>query len=196
MSVEISTTKDNATAAINRLLDAVSPALAAAAIGPRVKRLFQRHFLALPPNKRGWPTTHFWKRAAKATHWAPHGDGVMVTVSQPGVRQRLLGGPISKRDRLLTIPANADAYGTTAREHADLEFVPIYGPKIVGALVQKTNTPILHHLVSVPTLRVMFWLAARVNQKGDEHVLPAREEIQREAKAALQEAIQQIINHS
>src|ERR1043166_5619357 len=94
LAVQITTPVDTATPEVRMLQQRVTPHRMAAEIGPRATRLVQRNFLKLGTNKRGWPSTHFWGRAAEATNWQEGFGFVEIGVNQIGVRQQLMGGEI------------------------------------------------------------------------------------------------------
>jgi len=158
------------------------------AIGRAVVALLRKHFLALPPNKRGFPTTHFWRRAARATTFDFARDWVRVSVKQVGVRQRLLGGPINPvRANFLTIPAIAEAYGHRAREFSGLEMLRgpfgMHGRQPGLALARQDEKPKSGD--SGGPQGVYYWLVRGVLQAPDPSVLPTTNEIR---QAALQAA--------
>ncbi len=110
-------------------------------IGRDVVAVVQDNFRELRRNKRKFPTTHFWQRAAEATSYRVEGDDVVVSVDQIGIRQRFLGGAIRPiRGKYLTIPAMAATYGHTASDFNDLkvvrgQFMTYWGRKVSLALV-------------------------------------------------------------
>lgn len=183
------------------ITDEVSPALkrlppvlhseVAPAIGAAVVQLFQSHFAALPPNSKGWPTTNFWQRAAKATNYNVLGADVEVSVNQQGIRQRVFGGEIhpTPGHNWLTIPARAEAYGQRAREFSNLEpafFKTSHG--FFAALVEAQSQSVSFGRKRKDDSRkvkagaesgggVMFWLVKSVTQKGDPTVVPSDEQI-------------------
>jgi hypothetical protein len=154
-------------------------------IGRAVVELLQRHFRALPANKRGFPTSNFWGRAADATQYDATPDGVRVNINQTGVRQRFLGGPIAPvRGKYLTIPNIAETYGHSAREFGDLkmcttEYHGLPSPGLAPADVVESNRG------RVNPDSVWFFLRRAVWQRPDPEVLPTNEEI---AKAAIEAA--------
>lgn len=174
---------DNATGAVESLLSR-NMARLQAAVGPAMVRLFRRNFLAKGTNKKGWPTTNFWSRAAKATTWAPIPNGVAIIVNQIGVRQRYFGGPINPvRARLLTIPLVAEAYGKTAREFTGLFFMQTKsGAKFLarregGGQGQKAR------------LTFLFSLREGVVQEADKSVIPSKQEMMAAVRSAFSAAM-------
>lgn len=117
-TVTVSVKDRGATEAVRELERELSPAKLQHTYGPRCKELTRDHLKRLPRNKRGWPSTKFWERAARATTWEPRQNGaIAVVVSLVGVRQRYLGGHIApvKADAL-TIPISPLSYGKTVKD--------------------------------------------------------------------------------
>jgi hypothetical protein len=150
-------------------------------IGRDTVKLIRDNFYSLPSNERGFPTTHFWPRAAEATQYEAGQDAVRVTVNQVGVRQRLLGGEIDPvRAKFLTIPAIAETYGHRAADFSNLKIVrgpfQMYTGRIVSlALVPADWT----RDTSAPfsSAGVYFWLVSHVSQDPNPDVLPSDDEI-------------------
>jgi hypothetical protein len=182
---------EGAKPAIHRLLTSVKGRAANTAMGRAVLILFIRHFLALPPNKRGFPTTHFWRRAANATTFEATPDSVRISVNQTGVRQRFLGGAINPvRAKFLTIPAIAETYGHRAGEFGNLKVVKgafkMYtGRQVSWALVPNDWTPNFWNPCN--SSGAFFSLVRHVSQQADPKVLPAYDEIGKTAVQAARE---------
>ncbi len=157
-------------------------------IGRAVVALLRKHFLSLPPNQRGFPTTHFWRRAARATTFDFARDWVRVSVKQTGVRQRFRGGHIDPiRADYLTIPAIAETYGHRARDFSGLKVVrgsfQMYTGRMVSlALAPQDWKPDPHD--STSSAGVFFWLVRSVCQAPDPDVLPKDNEIRQTALQA------------
>jgi hypothetical protein len=190
--------EDGATPALEELAKRVAPARMAGQLGPRLVRLHQTHFLRNGKNKKGWPTTNFWARAAKATNWQATTEGVDIVVPQIGVRQRYRGGMIRPvKKKFLTIPAVAEAYGKVASDFPGITFkmvMDLESGKMRPALVQKAGTVVGVKKVKrkahktedggmslgsdqqitaqATGLVALFWLARKVNQKADPSVMP------------------------
>ena len=205
MSVTIQVTRDAATPAIAKMLGKLTPQRLGAAVGPACARLVKQNFRGLGTNKRGWPTTNFWARAARATSWSREPDGVMVSVNQIGVRQRWLGGTISPvRARALTIPMSPVAYGHTAGEFPGSFVLRTKEGK--SFIVQKSEereegmTKKFHQAYlksqggnnkarTAGRLEFLFQLVSSVSQASDASVMPSREEFAATARQAIVEAI-------
>ena len=142
-------------------------------VGEALVGMFREHFRSLGPNKRGWPTTHFWARAAAATGFSLQPEGVSIEVNQVGVRQRYQGGPIFPSREFLTIPACPEAYGHRARNFPGLRFARVLTPRGTFPALVTSDTPAVTNDESA----VMFWLARAVKQEPDPRVLPGGAEI-------------------
>jgi hypothetical protein len=200
MSLGISiSVSDYATPAVRAKLEKCSPPRLAAILGPGLKKFTQRHLLANGPNKRGWPTTNFWARAAKATSWTSTGDGVVISINQIGVRQRYHGGqirPVSAR--ALTIPISPEAHGKTASDFPGAFLLKTKkGAYLVqrgesmsaaGNTVRAKGRGFAAKRVSA-ALEFLFALKGSVNQKADPSVIPAAEDYRVAAVALIEEAI-------
>jgi hypothetical protein len=180
---------ESAKPALRRLRLGLKHGAANAAIGRAVVKLVQNHFLALPPNRRGMPTTHFWRRAANATTFQADQDSVHIQINQVGVSQRLLGGPIDPvRVDFLTIPAIAQTYGHHAADFNNLKVVhgsfQMYTGRIVSfALVPNDWKP--NPVNPSDSTGIFFWLVRHVTQLPDPTVLPTDVEV---GKTALEAA--------
>jgi hypothetical protein len=190
--------RDEVSGALKALKEGLSPASVNPAIGAAEKKLFQNHFLGLPPNKRGWPTTGLYPKFARATNWHVLADGVLISVNRVEARQRYFGGEIHPKPghKFLAIPARAEAYGKSPRDFSDLE--PRIGSN-GGALVQTQQSEVEFGRIRKDGSRkvargqvlgglVFFWLVKSVNQTADPSILPTDQEISdtavAEAKAA------------
>jgi hypothetical protein len=193
MSTTIEVT-ESAKPALRRLKLGLKHGAANAAIGRAVVKLFRNHFLALPPNKRGMPTTHFWRRAAKATTYQADRDSIHIRINQVGISQRLLGGPVDPvRVDFLTIPAIAETYGHRAGDFSNLKvergLFKMYTGRIVTlALVPKDWKP--NPLNPGDSSGVFFWLVRHVTQDPDPTVLPSNRQIRHAALKAVKEFYQ------
>lgn len=171
-----------------------APQRIAAEVGPRCTRLVQRNFRSLGGNAKGWPTTHFYGRAAASTNWQQEIGAVIVSVAQIGVRQRLLGGDIKPvKAGALTLPATEEAYGKTAREFDNLEFGFALNPatgkmqpclkeakatKIQIGNVKKDGTRTIKGISTSLGTKVFYWLCGGVHQDPDPRVMPSDQQFQ------------------
>ena len=139
------------------------------------------HFLSLPSNEREFPTTHFWRRAAESTRYEVKSDGVRISISQVGVRQRFLGGDInSVRAKFLTIPAIAETYGHRAADFSDLKIVHGFFGMYNGGVATLALVPAdwtKEKSGNLESSGVYFWLLEHVSQGPNPDVLPSNDEI-------------------
>ncbi len=185
---------ESADLALRRLKLGLKHGVTNAAFGRAVVKLVQNHFLALPPNKRGMPTTHFWRRAAEATTYRADRDSVRIRINQAGISQRLLGGPIDPvRVEFLTIPAIAETYGHRAGDFNNLKVVRGSFKMYTGAFVPLALVPKdwkLNPVNPSDSSGVFFWLVRHVTQKPDPTVLPSNLQIRHAARKAVKEFYQ------
>lgn len=179
--------RDNVSASLKSMAAALTPARLNPAIGRAEVILFQKWFQTLPSNKQGFPTTGFWPAAARATNFNLLGDGVVVSVSKQGVRQRYHGGTIKPTGgrKYLTIPARPEAYGKRAGEFNNLvlAFRREGGQVHAFALVEARATTVnlkekrrkgatVSDYARSTGGGVMFWLVKSVTQKADRNIIP------------------------
>ena len=151
-------------------------------IGRAVVQLVQQHFLRLNrsrANPLGGPRSNFYAQAAQNTRYDVLTDGVLVSVSQVGIRQRLEGGEIVPRNvKYLTLPAIAEAYGKRAREFPNLSIMwrRIAGETRPVALVEATR-PTRGVKTDSAGGKIFFWLVKSVTQKADPSVIPTDQEL-------------------
>ena len=152
LSVDIQFADDNRDA-----LDALKGVLSEREINEFVAQaeidLFRINLLANGTNKRGWPSTAFWERAAKSLSWSEELGGVSINIAQVGVRQRYQGGGINPTSGHvhLSIPARAEAYGHVPGDFTNLRlaFHHVGGRAQAFALVEADGAqakPIRHRV--------------------------------------------------
>ena len=161
-----------------------------AALGGRVKAELQGYFLAHPsePNKRGFPTQSFYQGFSQRIAVEARDDGATVAIADPTralARQISGGGPITPKEaKSLAIPQTAEAYGKSPRAFDDLRYVALNRGNLVGALVQRTQTPISFGRKRKDGRRavkageplggkVFFFLVRSVNPPKDPNALPS-----------------------
>jgi hypothetical protein len=187
--------KDDASPGIRRALASTKGSQILGAMGTAVKRGVQDHLLARPSNKMGWPTTNFYKRAARATTFAMDGKtSAVVSVNHLGITQRYYGGTIKPvKAKKLTIPARPEAYGKRAREFSNL--VLAFGRRGPFALVEAHSQEVSFGRQRKDGSRavkqgaivgggVLFWLVDSVHQDPDHSVLPTEAKTAEMAVAA------------
>jgi len=187
---------------MDALRASLTPGRLSAAVGPACANLTRAHLRDLGQNKRGWPTTNFWARAAKATSWRRVPEGTVVSINQIGVRQRFFGGPISPVNaKALTIPISPVAYG-----HVASDFPGIFALKTPKGtyLVQKDETEGMKKRERAKairgmggnwkrreagTLHFLFKLVSSVLQGPNPGVLPDMDEYRAESNKAVLAAV-------
>jgi hypothetical protein len=177
--------------AIRRLTLTGAAVDATRAVGRAVAELVRRHLVAknAEGNKRGWPSTNFYGRAADQTTFSVGPNVAEIVVAQDGIRQRLYGGKITAAPgKALAIPVNPRAYGKSPREFGALELVRTGPPGVGNAVLvlpaelvitaggkkrrgapKATATPITKR--KLPG-EVMYLLTRSVDQKADPSVMP------------------------
>jgi hypothetical protein len=182
LQIDISVPKDTATPLLEFLRANLTPAHVIQEIGPRANTLVREHLFNNGENKKGWPSTHFWTRAAENTSWQAGSDFALISIDQIGVRQRVNGGPIAPVNaRALTIPACPEAYGRHARDFSNLKFGFAFDPDykmMRPALIEAqpaSSSASRGNDSAQPAISptAMFWLATAVKQNRDPKVLPS-----------------------
>ena len=196
IGARVTTEVDTATPWLAGLPSRITTHEMAAQLGPGCARLMQRHFRAQGANKRGWPSTEFWSRAADATNWIEGGgEGggfVDIDCNQIGIRQQIYGGDIRPVNaKALTIPAAPEAYGKTAGEFSNLEFGFLFDPQtgtmrpclketqstaIKIGRAKKDGSRTVKGVSSSLGNKAMFWLCGVVTQKPHPDVVPSDED--------------------
>ena len=195
--------QDRATPAVEGALGELQLAGVKPEIGRAVVQLVQQHFLRLNAsraNPLGGPRSNFYAQAARGTRYDVLTDGVLVSVSQAGIRQRLEGGEIVPRNvKYLTIPAIAEAYGKRAREFPNLAIMwrRIAGERRAIALVEAPATKLEFGKKRKDGTRgvktdsvggkIFFWFVKSVTQPADPSVLPTDDEFRDTAIDAAQD---------
>lgn len=149
--------------------------------------------------------THLYRDFADATTGTIDGSNITVTVADVRAAQRFYGGTIEARDRKLTIPAIAAAYGKRASE--------ISTPLVFGFGLDSQSGAVRPALVAENNFQrtvtrgknrgevrnakegqqattgkgtVFFWLVQRVSQDPDPSVLPTDDELSTAIEQALE----------
>lgn len=159
-------------------------------VGGEVASLVKQHLhdRDARPNRLGGQKTHFYARAGDSVSWLPSPDGVVVTVHEEGIRQRLEGGYITRKNaKALTIPISPRAHGKRAREFDDLFKLPSTkgDPDTVGILTREDGSG---------GIEPMFALRTRVRQDPDPTVMPDKPLIVQTASAAVLEFSAKLFN--
>lgn len=166
----------------------------------------------LQPNKRNWPKTGLYGKAANSVRHFVDGDKAEVHIGgsgggpdATGIGQRYRGGTIRAKDKLLTIPARQEAYGKRAREFDNLT-VAVWRNSSGGftkALVEAEATTLKRSRRKGKTQfkdsgrvggLVVYWLVESVTQDPDPTVLPSESELSENLRTDIQEMISGVID--
>lgn len=195
---------DTASPSVKELPRMASSSAALRAGGRGVRNVVVNHLRNMPPNKAGFPSTGFYKSAAdRTTQPEVEGNGVSISITQIGMRQRYFGGDINPiAGKYLTIPAIAQSYGTRAGEFDFSNLASHYSSSLKFAFVQDEQGFMRPALVGgdqgagisgakktrrkkgdppkppIDPGQVVFWLVRHVHQEPDDSVLPTDAEIQ------------------
>lgn len=135
------------------------------------------------PNRLGGIRTNFYGKAAQSTFFSLTGDGIVVTISKEGIRQRIEGGVIRPVNTTwLAIPVVPEAHGKRPREFGNLKFIPIH--EALALLVAKAGGQDGRRAVEkngkrrnvksqVDAGETMFVLKKKVTQAGEADILPS-----------------------
>ena len=172
-------TIDTATPFALRIRRALEQGELRAPIGEAGKLVTMRHFR----DKEANPETHatakrlgarpvgLFGQFARATSSRPDSAGAVVSIKHPAIRQRIEGGPIRSLGKLLTIPANAAAYGRSAGDFGGTLSLLYYKDRsgaTKAALGTETKTK-----GKPPSRTVYFWLVRETKpQAPDPTAIP------------------------
>jgi hypothetical protein len=166
-----------------------------AAVGGRGVKELRQHFLEREkePNKKGWPSQHFWDRIRTATALASVDEsGATIAISDPAFAGKMHDHTIKpKEGKYLTLPAIAEAAGRSARTWNNL--VPLIrwmrGVRRAIALVERKASNISYGAARKDGSRsvthtsssiggVIYWLVESSRQKKDPRALPPRDKME------------------
>jgi len=172
IGVQVTISRDDVSPALKAQLEQLQPRAIAKEVGEALVTTTQKHLRANGRNKRGWPSTNFWPRAARSTSWTATDDGVVISINQVGVRQRFFGGVIAPvKAKALTIPISSQAYGKTVKDFPGAFMIKT--PK--GAYIVQYaggNTAKGKFKKQNATLEFLFKLMRSVTQQEDRSVIP------------------------
>lgn len=195
---------DYATPAIEKKIAKCEPRRLGSIIGRPLAEFWRNRLAGLGINKRGWPTTRFYERAARSVTNIPQDNGVLLRADHQGLRQRWLGGRISKLDKKLTIPISPISYGKRASEFPGLFLIKTpkgaylvrYQGTSAGGFANREEPRVAKYRRSrgiakrpKATLEFLFKLADSVNQTGNDRVVPTNDEFAEVALAQIEKEI-------
>jgi hypothetical protein len=126
-------------------------------------------------NRLGAKPVGLFGRFAQATSSGATETGAVVSIKHEAIRQRIEGGQIRMIDKMLTIPANAAAYGKNVADFGGTLSLLFYRQKGTGALKAFLGTQEKRKKgEKQPRREVYFWLVRETKpQRPDPTVLPA-----------------------
>ena len=194
---------DSATPAIDDKIAKCSPRRLGAIIGQPLAQFWRNRLAGLGENKKGWPSTHFFERAARSVTHEPNAYGVTLSAEQVGLRQRWKGGAIAPVNKAaLAIPISPVSYGKTPADFPGLFLLKTKkGAYLVQAgeeISEKTGRTVnkgrklggnAGRRIRA-ALNFLFILSSGVNQVGDPRVVPTNDEFAEVAMASIELAVQ------
>lgn len=187
--ISIQITRDTATPLMDRIKSEATQAGLSLVMGRAVGNLWRDWLYDLNAERHKHGRNYYAQAADSVTVTATP-DGVKITASQIGFRQRRYGGEIRPKGgrKYLTIPATPEAYGRRAGEFGDLDFAFVMDENgaIRPALVRRASTLLKYSRrkrkdgsVSINVRageeierKVYYWLVKKVTQQPDPSVLP------------------------
>lgn len=193
--------EDFATAAIDAKAAKCSTRRLAAIVGAPLAEFWRGRLVSLGTNQRGWPSTHFWERAARSVTHQATSLGVELVANHQGLRQRWLGGHIGPvKAKALAIPISPVSYGHSPSEFPELWLLrtPKGAYLVQNGLVMSEKTGRLKQNGrggnSGRRIRAglifLFKLSSGVDQAGNPEVVPSGEEFAEVAMALIDKAVQ------
>lgn len=141
MPVRVTIIKDTATPELKAMIAKVDPPRPIlSALGKKLEGVLQRHFKEkdAQPNKRGWPSQHFWGRIRNATSFTGATDSeATVVIADPAFGKRVEGGDIYPKEKAaLAVPMDPRAAG----KQPSANLIPgVFRVKGTNRLVIKEN---------------------------------------------------------
>jgi hypothetical protein len=202
MNITVNATVEGlATPALNAKLAKIDPDHLAAKIRGPLEEFWRDRLKSLGTNKRGWPSTKFYERAARSVVAQRTEGGVMLIANQLGLRQRWKGGTISPvHAKALTIPISPVSYGKVPKDFPDLfllktlkgAYLVQHGEQVsekTGRTIGLKNGGGNSARRLRGALNFLFKLVGSVEQEGDDRVVPTNAEFSEVAKTAILESI-------
>jgi hypothetical protein len=178
---------------MRQLIACMNPARIMQVAGKRMEVEMRKHFQDLDkrPNKRGWPSRHFWRRISRSTALGlVTADSATVAVTDPAYQAKIHGATITpKRGKFLALPATAAAYAAgSPREGGapdltfDRQINPATGHMQFCLSVKSGNA----------ASTVWYWLARRTQVPADPDALPD----ERHLKFAILDSIESFVHRN
>lgn len=183
--------QDYATPAIEKKLKSVQPSRLLPRILEACKVFWRNQLKSQGKNKRGWPSTGFWERAARSVTSRMVGDSAgELLADHIGLQQRWKGGFIGPvRAKAITIPISPVSYGHVASEFPGAfvirtkkgAYIVQHGETIsqrTGRTVKVTKAGGNASARRAATLNFLFKLSQGVDQPATHpNAVPSEEEI-------------------
>ena len=118
---------------------------------------------ATKPNKLGGDRTHFWKNLGGELKLTVIPGTAEIDIPSPFL-YLWQGGTIYAKDKLLSVPARAEAHGHSARDFGDLLHFGMFRSTGTKFLADKDGG-------------IFYWLCPSVTYGGDPSVMPSDEQI-------------------
>ena len=190
MEVSLSIDVDDVSPAVRRLLPCVQPETLMKIGGKRLEMEVRKHFQDLDrrPNKRGWPSRHFWRGIARSTALdLVTRQTARVAITDPAFWGKVKDTKIKpKRGRFLAIPATAAAYAAGS---------PREGAAPASLKLTRDINPATGRMqwclaiVDSQAATVWYWLARQARIPKDPDALPPDAHL----RAAVLDAIEQYV---
>lgn len=193
--ISITVTQDDVSPKLRQLMVCMDPARIMQVAGKRLEIEMRKHFMDLDkkPNKRGWPSRHFWRRISRSTALGlVTAASATVAVTDPAFQAKIHGATITpKRGKFLALPATAAAYaagspreGATPNLIIDRQINPATGHWQFCLSVDNGK--------AAPT--VWYWLARRTQVPADPDALPDERHLKFAILASIEAFVQRNAN--
>ena len=203
--MECSIGKDDATPAIAELKGALTAERIKRAVATSTVKLTKDYLNKLPPNKRGWISSGFYKDAAKGTTFDFTDTGVLIQIENENalgaMRFRYHGGTITAKNVAnLAIPAREEFYGHSPTEFNNLRFV-MFASGAKALVIGKGGTERVNSNTwqsgrgtskgtgARTAMMIAYWLVPSVTQQGNKNVIPSNDAYVDTAKQSIIELL-------
>lgn len=191
---------DYATPALEAKMAKLKKRTLAAKVGDSLEPFWRNRIKSLGRNKRGWPSTGFYEKAARSVTNVPQENGdILLVADHQGLRQRWKGGPIVPvRAMALAIPISPVSYGKHPKQFTGLfllrtkkgAYLAQRGEQVSEKtgkmkLLERKGAGGNHLRRHRASLHLLFKLSKGVMQSGDERIVPTPEEFAEVAIARL-----------
>ena len=175
------------------------------AVATSTVKLTKDYLNKLPPNKRGWISSGFYKDAAKGTTFDFTDTGVLIQIENENalgaMRFRYHGGTITAKNVAnLAIPAREEFYGHSPTEFNNLRFV-MFASGAKALVIGKGGTERVNSNTwqsgrgtskgtgARTAMMIAYWLVPSVTQQGNKNVIPSNDAYVDTAKQSIIELL-------